>query len=106
MIHLLGDVAVFVAAGAASLFCLLYHLTAPWRRSHEGWHLMTFTALHALIFGWITFRILTASAQPLPPGQEEARAGVFVLGALCLLWRLALLYRRQIGPGLRRRTKR
>src|SRR3954470_997383 len=105
LIHLLGDVAVFVAATAATLFCLLYHVTAPWRRSQEGWHLMSFTALHALVFGWIAFRIVTASARPLPSGQEEVRTTVYVLAAMCLIWRLFLLYRRQIGPGLRRRTK-
>ena len=41
LIHLLGDVAVFVAAGAATLFCLLYHLTAPWRRSTKIGRLFT-----------------------------------------------------------------
>lgn len=103
LIHLLGDVAVLVSATAASLFCLLYHLTAPWRRSPEGRHLMLFTALHALVFSWIGFRALTGTSLDLPRGQEEVRAGVYLLAAVCLVWRLSLLYRRQIGPGLRRR---
>lgn len=104
MIHLLGNVAVFVAGAAAALFCLLYQFSAPWRRSQEGWHLMCFTALHALVFGWIAFRIVAAPPRALPPGQEAIRAAIFVLCAVCLVWRLALLWRRQIGPGLRRRV--
>lgn len=105
MIHTIGSIAAGVAFAAAALFCVLYHLTAPWRRSEEGWHLMTFTALHAAVFGWIGYRIIVASARDLPPAEDAARAAIYAIAAACLVWRLLLLWSRQIGPGLRRKSK-
>ena len=94
--HLIGDGAVWVALIASVSFCVLYAAVAPWRRYAEGWHLMTFTAVIGIAFGWIAYR-QTVSAIPLRPlGSEVARAAI--LGALAglLVWRLLLLIRAQI----------
>lgn len=102
MIHLLGNLAAFTAAGSALLFCLLYHLSARWWHSAEGRHMMWFTALLGLVFTFSSYRITVAQAKPLPTGDEIARTIIFWLVALSLLWRLHLLYRAQIRPAFRR----
>lgn len=94
--HLIGNAAVWVALAAAVAFCGLYAAVAPWRRSGEGWHLMTFTAVLAVAFGWIAYRQTTSTVPLRPLGSEVARAAI--LGALAglLVWRLLLLIRAQI----------
>ncbi len=102
MIHLLGNIAAFTAAGSALLFCTLYHLSARWWKSPEGRHLMLFTGLLGLVFAFSSYRISTAAVHPLPTGDEIIRTVIFWLVALSLLWRLLLLYRAQIRPVFRR----
>lgn len=94
--HLIGNVAVWVALAASIAFCATYAAVAPWRRSGEGWHLMTFTAVIGIAFGWIAYR-QTAAAIPLRPlPSEVARAAILSALAGLLVWRLLLLIRTQI----------
>jgi hypothetical protein len=102
LIHLLGNLAAFTAAGSALLFCFLYHLSARWWTSPEGRHLMSFTALLGLVFAFSSYRIAVAQVRPLPTGDEIARTVIFWLVASSLLWRLLLLWRAQIRPAFRR----
>ncbi|GAA3223312.1 putative phage holin [Actinocorallia longicatena] len=102
LLRLIGDVAAFVSAGSGIVFCAAYAVTAPWWKSDEGRHLMTFTALLSIAFSWISYRVIVATAT-LSPGEALSRAAVYSALAAGMVWRLALLWRRQIGPGLRRR---
>lgn len=96
LLHLIGNVAVWTAFWASVLFCGLYAAMAPWRRSPEGWHLMTFTATIAVAFAWITFRQVISAAPPAAMSIEAPRAAILSALAACLVWRLLLLVRTQI----------
>lgn len=95
ILHLLGNIAVWTAFWSSVLFCGLYAIIAPWRQSAEGWHLMTFTAVIGVAFGWIAYRQTIHSNPPAGLGIEAPRA--VILGALAalLVWRLLLLIRAQ-----------
>jgi O-antigen ligase len=101
--YLIGDVSVLIAAGAAWLFVVLYQLTAKWETTPEGRHLMTFTALLALIFSWLSYRVIVSDPANLSDTEEYVRAAIYTLAAGFLLWRCQLLWQRQIGPRLRNR---
>lgn len=105
MVHLVGTAALWTGVGAGVLFVLAYALTAPWWRSAEGRHLMCFTGALTLIIGWLAYRSIY-TPRTLTGAEEWTRAAVYVVVALLLLWRLSLLWRRQICPGLRRRRAR
>jgi hypothetical protein len=96
LLRLAGDVAVWAAMVSAVLFCILYALTAPWRRSAEGWHLMTMTATIGLAFIWVAYRQATSHMPALPTATEAKRTGLYTLLAAMLIWRLALLIRAQL----------
>jgi uncharacterized membrane protein HdeD (DUF308 family) len=96
LLHLAGDIAVWVALVSAIAFCVTYAVVAPWRRSGEGWHLMTFTAVIGLAFGWIAYRQTTSTPAPLPLPTELARALILVSLASLLMWRFGLLIRTQM----------
>ncbi|KAB2347361.1 putative phage holin [Actinomadura rudentiformis] len=102
MIQLIGTIGLVAAAVTSTTFCLLYHLSARWWRSEEGWHLMSFTAALAVVFDWVTVRSFLAGARPVSLGVEIARAVIYCTIAALLMWRCWLLYRRQIRPGLKR----
>lgn len=106
LVHLAGTAALVACVLASTGFCVLYHLSAPWWRSPEGVHLMSFTAALAVIFGWLLFRNLTASHGHLSAADEITRTGVYGAVAGLLLWRVVLLWRRQIQPAFRRAGKR
>ena len=97
LFHQVGNTAVLVALVAAATFCVTYATVAPWRRSAEGWHLMTFTAVIGVAFGWITFRQVVPNMPP-PAGLsiEIPRAAILSALAALLVWRLLLLVRAQI----------
>lgn len=101
MIHLVGDVSVFVAALAAGLFCVGYHVTAPWRRSMEGRFLMSFIGLHAVVFAWIAYRISVTTPRQIGVWEDLLRTVIFGGCAAFLVWAVVLLWHRQIWPGLR-----
>lgn len=102
LLHLIGDVAVWVAMAASVAFCITYATVAPWRSSAEGWHLMTFTGVIGIAFGWIAYRqTILGVSPPLPTTTEIPRATILSTLAGLLIWRLVLLVRTQI----RRRSR-
>jgi uncharacterized membrane protein HdeD (DUF308 family) len=95
LLHLIGDVAIWVTLVAAVAFCITYATLAPWRTSGEGWHLMIFTGVIAVAFGWIAYR--QAISSPVAAlSIEIPRAAILSALAACLIWRLALLVRTQV----------
>lgn len=102
ILHLIGNIAVLVAFFSAVTFCGLYAAIAPWRASAEGWHLMTFTGVIGVAFGWIAYRQVISSTPPAAVSLEIPRAAILSALAALLVWRLLLLLRAQI----RRRRRR
>lgn len=102
MIHLLGTIALLAGAVVATLFVVLYHLSAHWWGSEEGWHVMSFTGAIAAVLDFTSVRALTATPLHLPPGVDVARTLIFGTVAGLLAWRLWMLYRIQIRPSWRR----
>lgn len=94
LFHLAGNGAVWVAFVAAIAFCGLYTAVAPWWRSSEGRHLMTFTAVIGIAFGWIAFRMVTGFGSP--QWLEVVRVAILGALAVLLVWRLLMLIRAQI----------
>lgn len=103
MIQAIGTFGLVIGAAAATLFVVLYHLSARWWHSEEGCHLMTFTAAVAASLDYAAVRTLTAAPRALPLGVGVIRAAIYCTIAVLLLWRLWMLYRLQIRPELRRR---
>lgn len=104
LLHLVGDVAVWVALASAIAFCVTYTLVAPWWSTGEGRHLMAFTAVVGLAFGWLAYRLVTGPHHVLPVTTEAPRASMYTALAGLLVWRLALLLRTQIRRRKRGRT--
>lgn len=100
MISLLGTALILLSAVLATVFCPLYHLTAPWRDSEAGRHIMSFTAVIALVLDLWTIGALTPAH-----GQwwQIVRIIAFALVPVVLGWRLWMLWRLQIRPELFRR---
>lgn len=97
VLHYLGDAAVWVATISSFAFCFLYAAIAPWRKTAEGWHLMTFTFIIGVAFGWIAYRLVVAGPRPhFNTGTEALRTAIYVALAAMLVWRLVLLIRAQI----------
>ena len=105
MIQTIGTIGLAVGAVAATAFVVLYHLAARWWKSEEGWHLMSFTAALAAVFDWLVVRTLTVDPRPMSIGTGLIRASIYCTVAALLVWRLWLLYRLQIRPGLRKRER-
>lgn len=106
MINLLGDIAVFVGALAATAFVIAYHLSARWWKSEEGRHLMCFTGVIALALDYSSWRVVTAPMRPLPLTVDLIRTLLFAAIAALLVWRFWMLARRQIWAPWRRSSKR
>ncbi len=100
MIRLLGSVLIFTCAVMATGFCVLYHLSARWWESREGRHVMSFTAVLAiLLLLWSAGILAGADSTWFQIVRLVAFAGLpWVLG-----WRLWLLYKIQIRPEWRDR---
>lgn len=105
MIHALGTAGLYLGALAAWAFCVAYRFSARWRKSAEGWHLMTFTGTFAAILTYLSWRSLHASARPVSTGDDIARAVIYCSVAALMVWRFWLLGRRQIWASWRRRSK-
>lgn len=103
---MLGTIGLVAGAAAATAFVVLYHLSARWWRSEEGIHLMAFTGALAVVFDWIAMRTFLANPRPVSLGVEITRAVIYCTVAALLVWRLWLLYRLQIRPGLKREETR
>ncbi|MFI0484897.1 hypothetical protein [Actinomadura sp. 9N215] len=104
MIQAIGTALVVVSAVLAWAVCALYHLSARWWESEAGRHLMTFTAVLALVLTLWTVGALTAAAH----GRwwEIVRLVAFTGVPASLAWRLWMVFRLQIRPGLRRNGER
>lgn len=102
MVHALGTVGLCVGAVAALVFVVAYELSARWRESAEGWHLMTFTAWLGVILTWLSWRTFTSEARPMPFGTDLVRTVIFDGTAVHMLWRCWLLGSRQIWASWRR----
>lgn len=104
MVHMIGTAALWAGVSAGALFVVVYHLSAPWWKSAEGRHLMSFTGALALILGWLAYRSIF-TPRTLTGAEEWTRAAVYLVVATLMVWRLALLWRRQIRPALRGRER-
>ena len=99
MIHLIGNILIVICAGLATAICALYHLSARWWESEPGRHIMSFTAVIALLLWlWTIGAFFDRDATWFQALRLVAFFGLpWVLG-----WRLWLLYKIQIRP---RRTR-
>lgn len=102
MIELFGTVLIVASAALASAFCVLYHLSAPWWRSEEGRHTMSFTGVIAVV---LTLWTIGAMTPAHGPWWLVVRLVAFSGVPLVLAWRLWLLWRLQIRPALRRKVR-
>lgn len=81
---------MFLAAGAATAFMVLYTVRSNWRASVMGRHLMTFMGVLAtLLVMWGVGRL---TGGPLPLWTWAVALGAF---DAVLLWRVVLLWRTQ-----------
>jgi hypothetical protein len=106
VIYLIGTIGLAVGATAATLCVIVYHFSATWWRSEEGWHFMVFTGCLAVIFDWLLIRVLLADPGPASVAVGTTRAAVYWTVGLLLVWRLWLLARRQIWASWRREKRR
>lgn len=91
---LAGTIALWLAAIIAWLFVLVYAISAPWYRSEEGTHLISFTGFLAVVMTYVAVVGLYSSNEPQYP---LARLLVWVGVAVFMGWRFSLLLRRQIA---------
>lgn len=92
--QIVGNVLVIVSTLLALAIVVLYHLSSPWRRSEAGRHLMTFTAVIAVVLLLTAIRVV-AGAGLDTPWFQWVRTVVFVGVPIVLAWRLAILWRAQ-----------
>lgn len=104
MIQTVGTVLVVVSAVLAWAVCVLYHLSARWWESEAGQHVMTFTAVLAVVLTLWAVGALT----PATKGTwwQVLRLVAFTGVPISLGWRLWMVFRLQIRPGLRGSTSR
>lgn len=102
LLRLLGTVGLHVSAIEASLFCLLYHLFAPWWRHERGRSIMAFVGTIAAVLDLSALRsffVSASAATPMGPmWLEGARLLVFLAVPVTLGWQLRMLWITQIGP--------
>ena len=91
-----GDVALWVATFSACLFVVMYHFSARWWKSEEGWHIMSFTAAIAAVFLYLTVTTTVRSGpSSLPVALQWTRLVIYATFAGLLLWRLSMVTRAQ-----------
>lgn len=103
MIQMLGTILVVTSAVLAWAVCALYHLSARWWESEAGRHVMTFTAVLAVV---LTLWSVGALTPTKGPWWEIARLVAFTGVPVSLGWRLWMVFRLQIRPGLTRERSR
>lgn len=103
MIYLAGVVLVIVSAVLAWTVVITYHLSAPWRDSHAGRHVMAFTAVLAVVLTLWTVGLLTSAHGTW---WDIVRLVAFSGVPAVLAHRLLLLWRLQIRPGIRKEKQR
>lgn len=87
MIHILGNVLIYLSAIPAVLFVYFYHRTARWWVSEMGCHLMSFMAVEAAVLVLSSIRITFGDSPPF----QLLRLVVFLGVPFVLWWRLKLL---------------
>lgn len=98
----IGTALVVLSAVLAWTFVASYHLSARWWTSEAGRHLMTFTAVLAVVLTlWSVGALTTTKGTWWAVARLVAFTGVPV----SLGWRAWMLWRMQIRPGLRTRNK-
>lgn len=102
MIFTIGTALVVASAVLAWAFCVGYHLSARWWESEAGKHLMSFTFSLAVVLSLWAVGALTPTKGPW---WDVVRLVAFTGVPASLAWRLSLLWRRQIRPGLRRKER-
>lgn len=102
MIFTVGTALVVLSAVLAWAFCVGYHVSARWWESEAGRHLMSFTASLAAV---LTLWAVGALTPTKGLWWDVLRLVAFTGVPLSLAWRLSLLWRRQIWPGLRRKER-
>lgn len=102
LIHLLGTIGLIGGGAAATVFVVLYHLSARWWTSEEGWHLMSFTGAIAAVEDYTAIRTLTVTPRPISLTVDISRLVIFGLVGGLLVWRLWMLYRIQVRSSRRR----
>lgn len=103
MITAIGTVLVAASAVLAWTIVVLYHLSAHWWASEPGRHVMTFTASLAVVLTLWTVGLLIPTKGMW---WEITRLVAFTGIPFGLGWRLRLLWKLQIKPGLREPARR
>jgi hypothetical protein len=104
LIQTIGIALVIASAVLAWVFVIAYHLSARWWESEAGRHVMTLTAVIAVVTSLWSVGALLAPTRG--DWWDVVRLVAFTGVPICLGWRLWMLYRLQIRPGLRRDRKR
>jgi hypothetical protein len=91
MVQLLGNVALAEAALAFIVFVIMYQVTALWRETRMGRHMMTFNLVVAVI---LSYAFVSTVFGPLP-AREWVRLTVFAAIGAVGWWRVALLWKEQ-----------
>jgi hypothetical protein len=102
VIFAIGTALVVASALLAWAFCVGYHLSARWWESEAGRHLMSFTASLGVVLSLWAVGAMTPTKGLW---WEVLRLVAFTGVPVSLAWRVSLLWRRQIHPGLRRRQR-
>jgi hypothetical protein len=97
-----GDLAFYAATAATVLFALLYLVTASWWKTLAGRNIMAVMGSMALSFAYFTWAIATGG---IPSGFHPMRALLFASVAISVGWRVWILVRIHIIPGLRDRKR-
>jgi hypothetical protein len=103
VIQNIGTGLVMLSAVLAWAVCVMYHLSARWWEKEAGRHVMTFTAVLALV---LTLWAVGAVTPTKGPWWGITRLVAFTGIPVSLGWRLWMVYRLQIRPGLRRERSR
>lgn len=96
---LAGTIALWTATAIAWAFVLVYAITAPWYRSEEGSHLMSFTGFLAVVMAYF---VIAGALSTNVPQFPLPRLIVWVCVVLLMAWRFSILVRWQIVATLRK----
>lgn len=88
----IGDASYIVMIIGANLFVVLYSALARFWRSESGWHIFSFMLMIALILDHSAVSLIFGAY----PGRGWARAILYPLFALVLLWRVFILFKVQV----------
>lgn len=94
MVHVIGNVLIVISALECWAFVALYHLSAPWRHSEMGRHIMTFMIVFAVVLTMLAVRVIAGIGNTC--GLDSPfEAAVFTAVPVVLGWRVWLLLKEQ-----------